>query len=255
LNIQLAPVEKGYFSSIKFQDLIIYHNNEVSARQTLDEVFGNSHYQFKTNKDNPLIIDAGSNIGIATLFFKKYYPAAKIICFEPDPNAFAVLKLNIEANNLKDVTLINAALSATEGLIDFYGQIHVDNPDARGNSIIDLWGAQRATYNKIQVQSVKLSSYIHTEIDFLKLDIEGAEEQVLRELGDKLRLFKAMAIEFHEAEQLLHINSMDRIKSLLKEQGFNYDIVTNDISILPETVQDWARKLNPHLYTIKAYKS
>ncbi len=177
---------------------------------------------------------------------------AKIICFEPDPNAFAMLKLNVEVNQLNDVTLINAALSAVEGMIDFYGQIHVNNPDARGNSIIDVWGAQRAVYNKIQVQSMKLSSYIHTEIDFLKLDIEGAEEQVLTELEDKLKLIRAMGIEFHETKTMQHINSLDRIKSLLFRYHFDYKLILNDISILPDPVKEWASKMNPHLYTIKA---
>ncbi len=252
LNIQLSEVANGCCNYIKFQDFIIYFNNEESAIQTLTEVFGNGYYHFETNKEDPLIIDAGSNIGIATLFFKKRYPAAKIICFEPDPNAFAIHKLNVEVNHLTDITMINAALSATEGMIDFYGQIHGENPDARGNSIIDIWGAQRAIYNKIQVQSVRLSSYIHSDIDFLKIDIEGAEEQVLTELGDKLKLVKAIGIEFHEAEKMQHINSLDRIKSLLSHYHFDYELIPNDISIFPESVKEWANKINPHLYTIKA---
>lgn len=244
------------YNYLKFQNFIIYYNNEESAKQTLNEIFCNGHYQFETDKKSPTIIDAGSNIGIAALFFKKCYPAAKIICFEPDPNAFAVLKLNVETNQLKDITLINAALSNVTGMIDFYGQIFASNPDARGNSIIDAWGAQREIYHKIQVQSVELSSYIYSDIDFLKLDIEGAEEQVLQELGvsTKLNLVKAMAIEFHEAKQIQYINSLDRIKLLFEKYGFSYEVILNDISILPESVKEWATKVNPHLYAIKARK-
>jgi FkbM family methyltransferase len=240
------------YDSIKYQDLTIYYNNEESARQTIAEIFGNRHYQFKADKENPFIIDAGSNIGIATLFLKKIYPAAKIICFEPDPNAFDVLQLNIQANHLQDVTLINAALSSHDGLVDFYGQIHVDHPDARGNSIIDVWGGQRATVNRIQVQSVRLSSFLDDHIDFLKLDIEGAEEEVLTELGVKLKFIKQMCLEFHDAKIMQETNNLDRVKALLEYHGFNYEIIANDISILPGAVKDWANKINPHLYTIKA---
>ena len=252
MNTQPVYADSEHYQFIKFNDFTVYHNNEESAKQTLQEIFGNGHYQFETTKKDPLIIDAGSNIGVATLFFKMHYPAAKIICFEPDPNAFAVLKFNIAANQLKDVTVINAALSKTEGFVDFYGQIHGKNPDARGNSIIDAWGEQRTINQKIRVRSLKLSSYIHSAIDFLKLDIEGAEEQVLQELGSKLKLIKAMSIEFHHAEKIQPINDLDRIKLRLSQFGFNYDVIPNDISVLPDPVKDWVKRINPHLFTIKA---
>lgn len=252
MKSQSTQAQEQRYKFIKFRDLIIYYNNEESAKQTLEEVFNDRPYLFKSNKSNPLIIDAGSNIGITTLFFKVCYPAARIICFEPDPNAFNLLKLNIESNRLKDITLVNAALSNKDGVTDFYGQIYVDNPDARGNSIFDIWGAQRTIYNKIQVKSVKLSSYINSTVDLLKLDIEGAEEQVLTELGDKIKIIENLAIEFHGAKRLKSINSINRIKLLLQKYGFNYEITANNTSILPEAVKDWAKKINPKLYTIKA---
>ncbi|MBA3660255.1 MAG: FkbM family methyltransferase [Gammaproteobacteria bacterium] len=241
---------------IKHSGFTIYYDNEESMQQTLDEVFNDGYYLFESAEDSPLIIDAGSNIGIATLFFKKYHPRARIVCFEPDPNAFSCLKKNVAMNELKDVTLINAALSKVEGTIDFYGQIHMDHPDSRGNSIIDSWGIQREICNQIQVKSVKLSSYINGPIDFLKLDIEGAEQQVLEEIGNKLDLIKAMTLEFHETEMMRNINELTEIKTLLLRHQFHLDIHSKDLAnILPESTQAWASKAKPFLHTIKAVKT
>lgn len=245
-------MERIDYDFIKFQNFQIYYDNENSVRQTLREVFDNGHYRFETSSEPPVIIDAGSNIGISVLFFKRQHPHAKIICFEPDPNAFSILKLNIEVNQLKDIQLINAALSANEGLVDFYGQIHGKETDARGSSIIDIWGRQRTGSSKLKVKSVKLSSYIHSKIDFLKLDIEGAEEEVLKELGDKLSYVKAMALEFHESELIKSVNSLERVQAILKNYNFDYEVISNDVSVLPEAVKPWAEKMNPYLYTIKA---
>ena len=239
---------------IVFKNFTIFHNNEESAKQTLEEVFINKPYQFESHKINPYIIDAGSNIGIATLFFKSSYPAANIICFEPDPNAFKVLELNIKANQLKNVKLINAALNNKEGKVNFYGQISSKNSDARGNSIIQLWGDQRIINDGLSVNAVKLSSYINSEIDFLKLDIEGAEELVLTELGDKLKYVRATAIEYHEAKGMEKINKIDRIKLLLEKYNFNYKITPNDLSILPASVKNWSKNVEPALSTIQAYR-
>jgi FkbM family methyltransferase len=252
LETDLPLIKYKNYKFIKLNEFTIYYNNEESAKQTIEEVFNNKCYQFKTTKRVPVIIDAGSNIGIATLFFKATYPEAKIICFEPDPNTFEILKINVHVNHLKDITLINAAVSCIDGEVDFYGQIDVNEPDTRGNSIINLWGQQRDICNEIKINSVKLSSYINDEIDFLKLDIEGAEEQVLSELSDKIKFCKSMAIEFHESEQLNYINNINRIEKILKQHKFDYKIISADTSVFPEAVKGWVNKMKPHLYIIKA---
>jgi FkbM family methyltransferase len=246
----------NFYSSRKltFENFTIFHNNEEATRQTLEEIFIDTPYQFKSDKECPVVIDGGSNIGIATLFFKRCYPKSKILCFEPDPNAFKLLELNVKVNQLKDVTLINAALFNQEGKVNFYGQVYQTNPDTRGNSIIKVWGAQRTIYDELPVASVKLSSYVQSTVDFLKLDIEGAEELVLTELGDKLEYVKALTIEYHKARNMEKINDLDRISCLLNKYGFNYRIISNDISVLPDAVKKWSEEVKPALFTIRATK-
>lgn len=58
-----------------------------------------------------IIIDAGANIGMTTLFFKYNFPCSKIICVEPEKDNFQQLVENISANHLEASTiLLNKAL-------------------------------------------------------------------------------------------------------------------------------------------------
>lgn len=233
----------------------VFHNNEISARDTLHEVIQDEPYKFIAQNDEPFIVDAGSNIGISTLYFKQLYPKAKILCFEADPAIFSYLKKNVIENNLQDITLVNAALAATAGQINFYGQVQVDQPDARGNSIIEAWGMQRMTSSKIQVAAHTLSSYINQSVDFLKLDIEGAEQQVLCELGDKLNLIKQIALEVHIADHMGEVNNLEKICALLQQYHFRVDVIKKNVAdLLPAVIKSWADKVHPQLYAVNAVR-
>lgn len=245
-------IEKDH---IKIGKFLVYYDNEDAAKQTVDEIFNDLPYIFQTDKNEPLIIDGGSNIGISCLYFKMQYPSAKIICFEPDPNAFRLLTKNVEVNHLKNVTLINAALARTSGKVNFYGQFNGEHPDARGNSIVDIWGLQRNTSTEIIVDSINLSQYIDCEVDFLKLDIEGAEEQVLEEIKDRLHFVKSIAIEVHQTKQMNDFNDIKKIISLLKSSDFEVNVLEKSTNIMPKEIRAWMNTSNPSLYLVKGSKS
>lgn len=253
-----AAVEVGELKGCKvihYKHFTIHYNNQEAAISTFNEVFSDQYYRFNTNQASPLIIDGGANIGIATIFFKEMYPQARIICFEPDPNAFQLLSKNVAVNHLTNVTLINAALAKEDGIIDFYGQVYVQEPDARGNSIVEDWGLQRTISNIIQVNAVKLSRYIHEPVDLLKLDIEGAEQQVLEEAQAKLHFVKQMTLEVHQSKKIESINCLDRILNILKYHNFNCELIgKRNADLLPEQVRDWAHRTQPHLYALKAVR-
>jgi predicted RNA methylase len=65
---------------------------------------------FESKNSQPVIVDVGSNIGLAILFFKRLYPASTVIGFEPDPGAFEVLKRNIADDRLRGVQVLNEAV-------------------------------------------------------------------------------------------------------------------------------------------------
>lgn len=247
----------GKKNLIKFRNFVIDYNNIESAKQTIAEIFNELPYNFTSNKKKPFIIDGGSNIGLATLFFKEVYPNAEILCFEPDPNAFKMLQKNIAINQITGTTLVNSALSKQDGEVDFFGQIFVDSPDARGNSIINTWGTQRTISNTTKVKSAKLSYYINSEVDFLKLDIEGAEQQVLEDLEkeNKLKFIKEMVIEFHESCKIQQVNDINILINLLSKHNFKVDVLKkNTENLLPEQISNWIKQIDPHLFTIQAIR-
>ena len=243
---------------LTFSEYELYFDNKKATLQTIEEVTSDPFYQFISDKEKPFIIDAGSNIGIATLFLKSLNPKADILCIEADPTAFLTLKRNIILNKIKDITLLNAAVSDKAGTCDFFGQITVPSPDARGNSILSQWGTQRKTNNQITVQAVKLSDYIDKEVDFLKLDIEGAEQQVLEELNQagKLTLIKEITLEVHQIEAIRQINDLDVIITLLESNGFKLDIVEKTIpDVWPDEIKQWVTQNKPELFSINAVRS
>ncbi|HZS62155.1 MAG TPA: FkbM family methyltransferase [Gemmatimonadaceae bacterium] len=151
-------------------------------------------YLFDTNAPRPRIIDCGANIGMAILFFKTLYPDAEIVAFEPDPRTFKVLAGNVRDNNLAAVTLHNAAVGATDGA----APLHVQ-PDIPGSALSSLVVVKDAQTVAEAVPVVRLSRYIDAPVDFLKLDVEGSEMDVLRELqaAGKLTMVREMVIEYH----------------------------------------------------------
>jgi len=62
----------------------------------------------------PVIVDAGANIGAASLWFRKTYPRAAIVAVEPDPKNLRVLRLNVERR--QEIIVVPAAIGSREGL-------------------------------------------------------------------------------------------------------------------------------------------
>ena len=186
---------------------------------SFDEIFIKKDYYFNAEKTSPRIIDCGANIGLATIFFKKLYPKSRIISFEPDKRVFEMLKKNTEINKLESVELHNKAVSGSEGKIMFY--FDQKNPASLAMST----DKKRMPKASVKVNATMLSKHIKEEVDFLKMDIEGAEGIVIEEMSskNKLRLIKEMVIEYHH-----HIDkkkdNLSKILGILEKNNFGYHI-------------------------------
>lgn len=156
------------------------------------EVFLKGEYEFDTKTNSPFIIDCGANIGMSILFFKKYYPNSRIIGFEPNPDVFQLLKKNVEQNKLQNVTLNNFCLSGSEGEVEFFLD---ENKGTLKGSIISKRGGRRC----VKVPSKRLSDFFEEEVDLVKMDIEGAEKEVIHELvrNKRIGIPKTYLIEYH----------------------------------------------------------
>lgn len=151
-------------------------------------------------RDQPIIIDGGANIGVSVLFFKKHYPNAKILAFEPNPVCFEILKKNVEVNKLEDVEIYQAALDNKEGSIEFFLASSMTEGDIGASTKrmnVDEYHKKIGKTYPIDVKCIKLSKYIKDEVDLLKLDIEGSESNVMQDISTKFHLIKSLIMEFH----------------------------------------------------------
>jgi FkbM family methyltransferase len=187
--------------------------------EMFEEIFLRRHYFFESPTPNPLIVDVGSNIGLATLFFKRLYPASKLIAFEPDPETYAVLEKNVRDNALEGVLALNEAVYDGSERIFLYGDRETPGSPQQTMRSGRLAGDTRS------VPASRLSDHVTEAVDFLKIDVEGAEDVVMQDLEErgKLRLVRRLAVEHHH-----HLDPdedrLSRLLAALERNGFGYQL-------------------------------
>lgn len=133
------------------------------------EPFGTEVFK-KQIKENDVVLDIGANIGYFTLIAAKSVgKKGKVYAFEPDANNFSILNKNVEINGYRNIVLIKKAVSDKTGKSSFY----LDKKDFGKHSLFNLDNVER-----IEVETVKLDDYFNGydgKIDFIKMDIQGAE--------------------------------------------------------------------------------
>jgi len=201
-------------SRMKFRDLGAF-------LLIFEEIFIRRVYEVGDLGSNPTIVDCGANIGMATLYFRWRYPGARILAFEPDPRVFGVLETNVADNGWDDVEIRNEAVGAGDGLVDFFvsagrpAQLTMTTAPAAGRG------------QREQVRCVPLSAHLPDHVDLLKLDIEGSEREVLRELDTSRALERVehIAMEYHHHLDP-HDDHLSETLELLERNGFGYSLST-----------------------------
>jgi FkbM family methyltransferase len=160
-------------------------------------------------------------MGLSILYFSRLYPNAEIVAFEPEPPIFEMLKRNMQAFTSINVTVNQLALWNKKTQLDFY------TDKGMGGSIENVYRNQQP----VKVQTELLSAYINKEVDFLKIDIEGAETEVLTECAHKLHLVKNIFVEYHSF--INKPQQLDVILKLLSKAGFQYHIKESFVNTKP----------------------
>jgi FkbM family methyltransferase len=190
----------------------IFYKNGLELLYSLKEIFIEEIYKLDLNTTEPYIIDCGANIGLSVLYLKKQFPNANIVAFEPDETNFTLLKKNTE--DLSGVILQQKAVWKETTLVKF-------NASATLSSQILSDSNQRNTISN-EVESIRLKDILDRPVDFLKMDIEGAEFEVLKDCADRLDRIKFMFIEYHG--RFNQIDELTQIFILLNERHFKYYI-------------------------------
>lgn len=171
----------------------IEYPNQSNALFLLHEIFVQASYAFETRSPAPRILDCGANIGVSLVFFKALHPDARITAFEPEPRTFALLQGNVARAGLRDVEIRPAAVAGREGPVVLF------SPEEAGGSLVAGIDPSWSEGAGITVPGIRLSSVIDGPVDLLKLDVEGAEYGVVRELvaSGAIRHVRHAIIEYH----------------------------------------------------------
>ena len=129
-------------------------------------------------KPGMTVVDAGANIGLHTLFFaKRVGPEGRVYAFEPGQSAFDRLQSHVKRNQLTNVRCFHCALGADEGTVAI-----AENPqDNSRNFVVESSPGKIGTKN-VALRSLNqvLAEESVVRVDFLKLDVEGFESEVLK---------------------------------------------------------------------------
>jgi FkbM family methyltransferase len=210
--VKSTLIKEGDFYIKAYNDIIIYSHNVECIERTFKSIFEKNIYFFKSESDSPLIIDAGANIGMGVLYWKRLYPKSKIIAFEPSRMAYKSLLKNVEANNLTNVQCINKAVADKEGVLQF-----TTNEIISGSLV-----TEKNLKDNYEVDVTTLGKYIQENIDLLKIDIEGAEKFIFDDIKSNISFLNNIFLEYHS-----FINEkqyLSKYLTIFEENGFRYSI-------------------------------
>jgi FkbM family methyltransferase len=153
-------------------------------------------------KPGMVFLDIGANMGYYTLLAaQRVGPGGQVHSFEPSPRMFSELKFNVELNRFSNVQLNHVALGDKPGMARL-------SRYERGQEVYGSLsqrcfpGARAIGYDDVVVET--LDNYMENknikQVDFMKMDVEGAELMVLRGAERFLKQFKPQKIVFEFVE-------------------------------------------------------
>ena len=232
----------------------IFQNNKGETEYLYKEIFGERAY-LKHGiklKEGACIFDVGANIGMFTLFVARQCEGVKVYAFEPIPTTFEILRRNVELYGI-NARLFQCGLSNRPGVATFFHYPHlslmsgrfadvveeievvkrfelnqqgfqVDSALRWNEGLLDELLGERLACKPVSCDLRSLSEIISAEgvdtIDLLKIDAEKSElgifEGIIEEDWPKI---KQVVVEVHDIE-----GRLERILSLLREQGFEVEV-------------------------------
>lgn len=210
-HVLRSETDQTRLYEVTYGPLIIRTNSLPSLATEIELIFQKKLYDFDAVREDPFVIDGGAHIGSFSMYTLSRYPGASVLAFEPEDKSWG----HLNANLLRNAPVGSASRIRTvkKGLGGFDGRIGFDMRESDGST------AYAASTNST-VSVCRLSPYLDRPVDYLKLNIEGAELEVLREIEPRLHLVREICIEYHgfpEVGQRLH-----EVLEFLHRNGFRY---------------------------------
>lgn len=188
------------------------YTDSISFITTYEEIFFSEIYKFNPTEGKNIIVDCGANMGVSLVYFSKNYPTHTIIAFEPDKKLYAVASKNIKSLGLTNVELINKAVWDKEEQLSFFSD------GGMGGRVNENFEGIAS----VTIDTVPLKNYISNKVDFLKIDIEGAEDVVINSCSKELEQVGNLFFEYHSKAS--STQTFDDLLKIVKEAGFRYHI-------------------------------
>lgn len=189
------------------------------------QVIMNGEYDMELPVKPAVIIDAGANIGLASLYFHNRFPQAVIYAMEPDHNNFKALQHQVK--DIPAVKTFQVALWREKEMLSLQ------------SAGADAWGIQvEAGKKNADVQGIDLTSFMQEQnisvIDLLKIDIEGAEVELFQApYAYWLTRTRILVIELHEnlrpGCETIFNNAVKTIRHRMERSGENTVVYNLDL--------------------------
>ncbi len=184
------------------------------GRAIYHEIYNLRDYYVNREKrinEGDIVVDLGGNIGV---FNRWAYSqgASKVISFEPDRRYFKLLKLNADPRSV----LFNAAVSDSVGEFILHESQHLG-----GSSLLEFSDATNRYPVRTYTLDYLFSSKLIDKIDFLKIDIEGAEQHAMLGISDfNLMKVRNIAMEYHNNRFDYNDDLRNQLIARLNNLGF-----------------------------------
>lgn len=232
------PIDYGkhlLINHIKLPEEVIYYTGNDGVKYKLDprdhvmsQIYLRGVYEkntirhlLKLIKPGDIFVDVGTNIGAYSLVIGKNLPTGKVISFEPNPKALAFLEENIKLNKLNNIQVNKMGLSdKNETAVLFTPSLTTASINKHQNS------GEKSTIELTTLDEFCEKNNI-TNIDILKIDIEGHEFKCLEGAKDIISKSKKMILIMEIDDNCLNIG-------MKKEDLFNYVIQLGFKAFLPK---------------------
>ena len=189
----------GGSTEIKVNGARFLAPNNVESWGIADQVWRSKVY----TKHFPIlanyrVLDVGAHFGFFSVFAAQQSPGVKVASYEPSPSTFQILRKNLE-NNLDPLNLFafNFGLSDTCEETCFYKPHGHDASGTLFKNNIGRTSAAPVIEERVRIEKADRIWEVFDSYDFVKLDCEGSELPILRCLGEQVKRFHYLVLEYH----------------------------------------------------------
>jgi len=204
----------------------VFLDKDDALHLSIHPDWNREEFMIKTVKEivneGDIVVDVGANIGIYSLILSKLVgEKGRVYSFEPDPDNFSLLLKNMKENNIKNVIMVNKAISDKEGKQNLY--LNKDN-----SAFHSLIRYNNNLFEKsIEVGTTTLDNFfsnLNKKVNFIKMDIEGYEGDALKGAKELLKKSGKIKIIIEFSPEIIK-NSNFGIKNLLNLlKSYNLEI-------------------------------